>query len=94
MKQGNRPRKKRVIIILLSVILCAALVTTGLMIYGRSQMAKVPGLSFKEALEYTTRGKKDAVITVGIIEDGQASWKVYGEKLMSGSESDSNSGLL
>ena len=64
------------------------------MTFGKSQMAIVPGLSFKEALEYTTRGKKDAVITVGIIKDRQASWKVYGEKLMSGSESDSNSGLL
>lgn len=81
MKQGSRTRKKRVIIIFLSVILCAALVATGLMTFGKSQMAIVPGLSFKEALGYTTRGKKDAVITVGIIKDGQASWKVYGNAM-------------
>ena len=58
---------------------CAALIMTGLLIYGKSQMAKVPGLTFKEALEYTTHEKKDAVITVGIIQNRKASWKVYGE---------------
>ena len=79
MKQGSKSKKKRVIIILLSVVLCIALVMTGLIIYGKSQMAKVPGLTFREALEYTTQGKKDAVITVGIIKDGKASWTVYGE---------------
>ena len=52
---------------------------TGLMIYGKSQMAKVPGLTFLEALKYTTRGKKDAVISVGLIKDGEMSWTVYGE---------------
>ena len=79
MKQGSKSKKKRVIIILLSVVLCIALVMTGLIIYGKSQMAKVPGLTFREALEYTTQGKKDAVITVGIIKDGKASWTVYGD---------------
>jgi beta-lactamase class C len=78
-KQRSKSKKKQVIIILLSVVLCAALVIIGLMIYGKNQMAKVPGLSFREALEYTTHGKKDAVITVGIIKDGTASWTVYGE---------------
>lgn len=79
MKQNRKSRKKRIAIILLSVAGCAALVMTGLMIYGKAQMAKVPELTFREALEYTTQGKKDAVITVGIIKDGQASWTVYGE---------------
>ena len=60
MKQKSKLRKKRVIIILLSFVLCTALVMTGLMIYGKSQMAKVPGLTFREALEYATQGKKDA----------------------------------
>ncbi len=79
MKQRSRSKKKRIIIILLSVVLCAALAMTGWMIYGKSQMAKIPGLTFREALEYTTQGKKDAVITVGTIKDGKTSWTVYGE---------------
>ena len=80
MKQKRKGKKKRIVIILLSVVLCTALVMIGLMIYGEAQMAKVPGLTFREALEYTAQGKKDAVITVGIINGGQTSWTVYGEK--------------
>ena len=42
-------------------------------------MSKVPELTFAEALEYTTSDNPDAVITVGIIKNGQTSYKVYGE---------------
>ena len=66
-------------LIIASIVLCAALVLGGLMIYGKAQMGKVPGLTFEDALNYTTRGKPDARITVGIIQDGQASFTVYGE---------------
>ena len=66
-------------VILISVIACIALVLGGLMIYGKAQMGKVPGLTFEDALQYTTQGKADARITVGIIKDGQASFTVYGE---------------
>ena len=66
-------------VILISVIACIALVLGGLMIYGKAQMGKVPGLTFEDALQYTTQGKPDARITVGIIKDGQASFTVYGE---------------
>ena len=69
--------KKR--ILCLALVLCAALVLGGLMIYRKAQMGKIPGLSFEDALKYTTKGKPDARITVGIIKDGQASFTVYGE---------------
>ncbi len=78
MKKAGKIRK-RIIIILLSAVLCAALVLGGLMIYGKTQMGKIPGLTFEEALKYTTQGKPDARITVGIIKDGQSSFTVYGE---------------
>ena len=79
MKKAGKSRKKRVILIMASVVLCAALVLGGLMIYGKAQMGKIPGLNFMDALRYTTQGKPDARITVGIIRDGQASFTVYGE---------------
>ena len=66
-------------VILISVIACIALVLGGLMIYGNAQMGKIPGLTFMDALNYTTQGKPDARITVGIIQDGQSSFTVYGE---------------
>ena len=66
------------VLILISVVLCAALAFGGLMIYGKAQMGKIPGLTFEDALNYTTKDKPDARITVGIIRDGQASFTVYG----------------
>lgn len=47
--------------------------------YANAQIEKVPELTFMEALDYTTKGNSDAVITVGIIQDGKMSYKVYGE---------------
>ena len=49
------------------------------MLYGKAQMRKIPGLTFADALRYTTQGKPDARITVGMIKDGQVSYTVYGE---------------
>jgi len=79
MKKAGKSRKKKIILILASVILCAAVVLSGLMIYRKAQMGKIPGLTFMDALNYTTQGKPDARITVGIIKDGQVSFTVYGE---------------
>lgn len=70
--------KKRTIIATISIVLCGALGLGGFMIYGSHQMNKLPRLTFNEALEYTTKNNPDAVISVGIIKDGQISYKVYG----------------
>lgn len=56
----------------------AALVLGALAAYGRYQMGRLPGLSFQEALAYSTKGREDAVITVGIVRSGEASYTVYG----------------
>ena len=79
MKKAGKNRKKKIILILISVVLCAALVLGGLMIYGKAQMRKIPGLTFMDALKYTTQGKPDARISVGTIKNGQVSFTVYGE---------------
>ena len=70
--------KKKTIISAVSIILCVALAVGGFSIYESQQMSKLPELTFNEALEYTTKNNPDAVITVGIIKDGQVSYKVYG----------------
>ena len=79
MKNAGKSRKKKIILILVSVVLCAALALGGLMIYGKAQLGKVPGLTFMDALKYTTHGKPDARISVGAIKNGQISLTVYGE---------------
>ena len=71
--------RKKAIIIIISVVLCVALAVGGLAIYAGHQMSQLPDLTFKDALEYTTQNNSDAVITVGIIKDGQTSYKVYGK---------------
>ena len=72
-------RTKKMILKIAVVVFCIALIFGVIMIYGRYQMSKIPKLSFQEILEYTTKDNADAVITVGIVKDGQISYKVYGE---------------
>ncbi|MDE7262505.1 MAG: beta-lactamase family protein [Oscillospiraceae bacterium] len=84
MKDGKQQRKskvnrKKLWTAIAIVLLCAGLLWFGFSMYGKWQMSKVPSLSFQEALAYTTKDNPDAVITVGIIKDGQASYTVYGE---------------
>lgn len=79
METAKNKRRKRRLIIIASIVICAGLIAIGLTIYGNYQTRKIPGLSFAEALAYTTRNNRDAVITVGIIQDGEAKFTVYGE---------------
>lgn len=50
----------------------------GLSLYGKAMMGKIPALSFDEALHYTLQDNEGAVVTVGLLKDGQASYTVYG----------------
>lgn len=72
-------KRKNIVIVIVS---CLSLLLIAFLVYvfiGISQMKKVPSLSFKDALEYTTKDNKEALITVGVIKDGVAEFKVYGE---------------
>lgn len=42
-------------------------------------MNKIPGLTFEEALAYTTKDTPEATITVGIIKGGESWYTVYGK---------------
>lgn len=46
---GTKRRTKKVIGVILLVIVCAVLIVGGITIYGRSQMSKIPALTFEEA---------------------------------------------
>lgn len=63
----------------MAIAICGGLLFVALSAYSKYQMSKIPDLSFQEALEYTTKDNADAVITVGIIKDGNTSYTVYGE---------------
>ncbi len=72
-------KKKRALKIISIAVLCILLVALGVILFLKNQMSKLPELTFDEALEYTTRNNKNAIITVGILKDGQSSFQVYGE---------------
>ena len=72
-------KKKKIFLITSIMLICICLTIVGMMIYQNHQLSKVPGLTFEEALQYTTKDKKDVLITVGIISDGKTTIKVYGE---------------
>lgn len=47
--------------------------------YGNYRKGQVPSLSFQKALAYTTEDNPEAVITMGVLRDGAASYTMYGE---------------
>lgn len=76
---ARKKRGRKLINIIIIASICLLLVFGGAMLFGKYQMSKLPELTFKEALKYTTKGNSEAVISVGIIKDGVASYKVYEE---------------
>lgn len=75
----NKHTRHRGITIVVALIVLGMLGYGGLTLYRRHQMRKIPELSFAEALAYTTYRNPEAVITVGVIRDGKASYTVYGD---------------
>lgn len=65
----------RILVLSLAIL---AVVGVVLLRYGQKQKAKIPDLSFRETLAYTTKDNPEAVITVGILQNGEASYTVYG----------------
>lgn len=78
MKQQKAPQRK-FFLFALAAVLCIGLFVFALALYGRHQMSKIPSLSVQEVIDYTTQNDPDAVITVGIIQNGEMSYTVYGE---------------
>jgi len=71
--------KKRILWIVLIVlaILIAAVLTVVLLLRRKARL--VPAMSFQKCLAYTTSGNPGAIVSVGILQNGQASVTVYGE---------------
>ncbi len=79
MKDIRKLKIKKLIKVIGIVMIFIIVLIVGYILYREYQLSKIPELSFKEALEYTTKENKNAVITVGIIKGGDISYKVYGE---------------
>lgn len=79
MKDTKKLKIKKLVKVIGFVMVCFIVAIVGYILYGKYQLSKIPELSFKETLEYTTKENKNAVITVGIVKDGDISYTVYGE---------------
>lgn len=67
-----------ILLLIAAVVLVIGLVIAGFALYGNYQMEKIPGLSAKEALDYTLEGSDRGIVTVGTIHNGAVSYSIYG----------------
>lgn len=77
--ENKPPRARKAWKIAALALALVLLLTAAWGLYGRHQIKRLRDLSFREALAYTTKNDPSAVITVGILQNGEASYKVYGE---------------
>ena len=68
-------RTKKGLLIAVATVCCVSTALIGMMLYGKHQMNKIPGLAFEEALAYTTKDTPGCCYHSGIIKDGQVSYK-------------------
>ncbi|MGB4587979.1 MAG: serine hydrolase domain-containing protein, partial [Clostridiaceae bacterium] len=71
--------KKKILKIFLAIILVVAIGIGGYAIYGSYKLNQLSTMTFDEMMDYTTKDNKDAVITVGIIQNGKITYDVYGK---------------
>lgn len=78
MNKRRFPNKKTLLVFSVLILV----VSTGFAaycMYGSHKLDELSRMSFKETLAYTTEGRKDALITVGILRNDEATVAVYGE---------------
>ena len=70
--------KGKALKLLLIIVVLAAAGAGGYAAYGMRMIDKLAGMTFDEMIAYTVKDKRDAAITVGIIQGGKTDYKVYG----------------
>lgn len=75
----RKHRKARItIIVIVALLFATSVMGIAFSLYGKAMIKKIPGLSFGDTLSYTLKDNRNAVITVGIVKDGEHSYTVYG----------------
>lgn len=81
MKAGRKKKagkKKKAVWIILSFVLVICAGFGIFQVIMAQRLSLIPKMSLEEMMAYTTKNNKDAVITVGIIKDGELKYTVYG----------------
>ncbi|MHB1154388.1 MAG: serine hydrolase domain-containing protein [Eubacteriales bacterium] len=74
-----RSGKKKIIEVIIIVFLIVTAVIGGFGIYGSYKINQLADMTFEDMLAYTTKDNKNALITVGIIQNDKMEYEVYGE---------------
>lgn len=77
MLKSKRGKKSAITAMIVVFVLLAGF--GGYCLYGTVRMNALSEMSFEDMLAYTTKNQKDAIITVGIVQNGKATFNVYGE---------------
>lgn len=73
-----KPGKRKTLKVILIIVVVIVAGFSGYGIYGSYKLNQLSGMTFEEMLAYTTEDQENAVITVGIIRNGQVAFDVYG----------------
>ena len=74
MKLSKKKLIRLFMITVLSIIICISI----FVVITSYRMNLIPMMTFDEMMSYTTKDNEDAIITVGIIKNGETTYKVYG----------------
>lgn len=75
----HKVNKKRWMKVILVIVLVIAIGFGVYSIYGSYKINELSKMTYEQMINYTTEGNKDAVITVGVIQNGKIEYNVYGE---------------
>ncbi|TCT17182.1 CubicO group peptidase (beta-lactamase class C family) [Natranaerovirga pectinivora] len=72
-------KNRKIITIIISIFAIMALGIGAFALIISYRMSLIPSMTFEEMLNYTTKDNEDAIITVGIMKNGEIDFTVYGE---------------
>lgn len=72
-------RRKKILTVICIVIAVIAVIIGGLFALIVYRTNQIPKMTFADMLSYTTKDHQEALLTVGVIQNGEMSYTVYGE---------------
>lgn len=74
----KKPNKKKWIRVAVIAVLVIAVAVGGFFAFQSYRASLIPKMTFDDILAFTTKDNENAAITVGVIQNGEVSYRVYG----------------
>jgi len=72
-------RRKRILTIIIIVVAVVLTGIAGFFLVITYKINQIPKMTFEDMLAYTTKNRENAIITIGIIQNGKANYTIYGK---------------